>query len=254
MEEEFTPIEEKKISIFDTFVNLLTSPSELFSTVVKGENRASNYFVPIIASIIAGIIFIFIVFSQPSIQYQQQEMQNNAMQQMVADGKMTAEQFESAVENNPAKPGSPMFMVFGSIGILIGSFAILFLLVLILWIVGKIAFSSQAKYLKTTEVVGLSSYVTVIGSFVTLIFVLGFDSLFAGPNLAIFVNEFDIKNKIHLLLKSIDILMIWYLYILSIGLSALWETNKIKSVATVFSLWGIYLLITIYFGMKFAGS
>ena len=48
--------------------------------------------------------------------------------------------------------------------------------------------------------------------------------------------------------------MIWYLYILSIGLSALWETNKIKSVATVFSLWGIYLLITIYFGMKFAGS
>jgi hypothetical protein len=164
---------------------------------------------------------------------------------------MTQEQADMVVSKNPAQPGSPLFMIFGSVGAAIFTAAMLFGFALVFWLVGKWIFKAPATYGKVVEVVGLSMYISVLGSIITLLLVVAMGSIYATPSLALAVSHFNPEDKIHKLLSSINVLTFWYLAVISIGLGKLFSVSTTKALAAVGVLWALWTAgsVLIGFGM-----
>ncbi len=238
------------MSFTDKLTNIFTSPSELFDYVATSEKETSNWFAPLSITILLSIIFTFVVFTRPAIQSQMQEQQEKVFQQRVADGKMTAEQAEMAMEKNPAKPGSPMFLVFGSVGVIFVLFGTLFISALVFWLAGKWFFKTSTSYNKVMEVVGLSMYIMAFGTIITMITIIMKDALHATPSAAFFLNDFDQSNKLHKLYSSLDIFSIWYLTVISIGLSKIFSLSTEKGFFIAFGVWAMYVAVKIFLNIN----
>lgn len=244
-----TPSEESsEMSFTDKVMNVFSAPGELFEGIAKSEKQNSNWSIPLILTMIAGIIFVFVAFSQAPIQDQMREQTEKTFQKQVASGKMTQEQADLAMSNNPAHPGSPLFMIFGSVGVAFFTAAMLFGFALGFWLVGKWVFKAPATYGKVLEVVGLSMYVSVLGSIITLLLVVAMGSLYATPSLALAVSHFDPANKVDKLLASVNLVTFWYLAVVSVGLGKIFSVSTTKALVAVGVLWAVWTGITVLVG------
>ena len=163
---------------------------------------------------------------------------------------MTQEQADAALEHMPAA-GSPIFLIVGSVGVVFVMAGMLFLSALVFWLIGKIGFKSSAPYIKVCEVVGLSMYITILSTIITMILVVAMGSLSATPSLALAVSEFDPMNKMHRLLSSINIMTFWYLVVISVGLGKIFNTSFGKALTSVAIVWALYTVIAIFVGFGF---
>lgn len=252
-EEIRTPEPSNEMSLSDKFVGILSSPGEVFQSIVGTEPKTSNWAIPLVLSIVFGIIFTLVVFTQPAIQDQMSEVQYKAMQKSVSEGKMTQEQMDNAVEKNPAKPGSPMFLIFGSVGVAFAMAVILFLYTLVYWIVGKLVLKSPLGYGKILEVNGLAMYIVPISTLLTMVTVVAMGSLHAQPSAALLVPDFDIENKTHKLLAALNILEFWALYITAVGLGKVWNVSLGKSLGVVGGIFVVWTAIKIFTGLNLGG-
>ena len=250
-EEIKIPEPSNEMSLSDKFVGILSSPGEVFQTIVGTEPKSSNWSIPLVLTILVGIIFTFVVFTQPAIQDQMSQTQFKALEKRVADGKMTQEQMDKAVEQNPAKPGSPMFLIFGAVGVAIVVSASLFLYSGVYFLGGKFIYKSAASYGKVLEVVGLSLYVSAVVSLLTMVIVVAMGSLYASLSPTLFIQDFDPTNKQHKLLAALNILEFWNLYIISVGLSKIWNVTIGKSIGVVAGIWLAWTLIKVFVNFGF---
>ena len=115
----------EEMSFTDKLVNVISAPGEVFSYVAREGKKSSNYSIPLLISIVVSVVFMFVVFSQPAIKDEMSAQQEKAMQKQVEQGKMTAEQAERAREMTPGS-GSPLFLIFGSLGVVIVTLLLLF--------------------------------------------------------------------------------------------------------------------------------
>lgn len=252
-EEIRTPEPVAEMSLSDTIVGILSSPSEVYGAIVSTEPKRSNWLIPLLVTIAAGIIFTISVFSQPAIQDEMMEAQAKAMQKSVAEGKMTQEQMDQAVEMNPAKPGSTMFMIFGTIGMLVVIIFMLFAYTAVYFLAGKVILKSPVSYGKILEVNGLSYYVGAIGTLLTVVTVVAMGSIYAAPSAALFVENFDPLDKTHKLLAALNILEFWQLFVIAVGLSKVWQVTLAKGLSVVGGVWLVWTLVKTFadfgFGM-----
>ncbi|MDE3059150.1 MAG: YIP1 family protein [Bacteroidota bacterium] len=239
-----------EMSFSDKLMNVFASPGELFEYVSKAPKQTSNWAIPLLLTIVIGIVFTFVAFTQPPIQDEMARQRDKYTQQQIAAGKMTQEQADMIAERSP-KPGSPMFLIFGAVGVVVVMFATLFLSALAFWLLGKVGFKSSATYGKTAEVVGLSMYVMALGSILTLILVVAMGSLHATPSLALAVSDFDPMNKMHKLLASINIMTFWYLGIVAVGLGKLFAVSFGKVLSGVAVIWAAWTVITLFLNFGF---
>ncbi len=247
-----TPSEESsEMSFTDKVMNVFSAPGELFEGIAKSEKQNSNWSIPLILTMIVGIIFVFVAFSQAPIQDQMRDQQEKTFQKQVESGKMTQEQADRAMSMNPAKPGTPLFMVFGAVGVAFVTAAMLFGFALGFWLVGKWIFKASATYGKVLEVVGLSMYVSVLGSIITLLLVVAMGSLYATPSLALAVSHFDPANKMDKFLSAVNLVTFWYLAVVSVGLGKIFSVSTTKALVAVGVLWAVWTAITVFvsFGM-----
>ena len=247
-----TPSDEpSEMSFTDKLMNIFSAPGELFESVAKSEKKTSNWSVPLILTVLVGVIFVMVAFSQAPIQDQMRDQSEKSIQKRVAEGKMTQDQADQAISRNPAQPGSPLFMIFGSVGVVIFTAAMLFGFALAFWLVGKWVFKASASYGKVVEVVGLSMYVSVLGSIITLLLVVAMGSLYATPSLALALSNFDPDNKLDKLLAAINVVTFWYLAVVSIGLGKIFSVSTTKALAAVGVLWCVWTAgsVLIGFGM-----
>jgi hypothetical protein len=251
--ESATPVTEpaEEMSMTDKFINVISAPGDLFAYVAREGKKSANYTIPLLVSIVMSVIFMLVVFSQQSIKDEMGAQQERAMQQRVEQGKITQEQADAARERMPA-PGGAIFLVFGSIGVIVVTLVLFFGTSLVYWLAGKYAFKSPAPYSKVVEVVGLTSYIMVIGSILTMIIVVAMGSINAGPHLGLLVGgAFDPLNKTHKLLASINLVTLWYLAVVAIGLSKIFSIPQMKAYITVGILWVLFVAATV--GMSFGG-
>jgi hypothetical protein len=103
-------------------------------------------------------------------------------------------------------------------------------------------------------VVGLTFLIGAVESIVTTVMAIGLDSLHAGPNLAVFVQNFDIANKIHVALAKVNLFTIWSLIVTSIGLSKIFQRDLPKVLVLVFSLWILWTILTVSTGFLNFGA
>lgn len=197
-------------------------------------------------SIVVGIIFTLVVFTQPAIQDQMADAQMKSMQQNVADGKMTQEQMDMAVERNPAKPGSPMFLIFGAIGVSLVSVVSLYAYSGVYLLAGKLMYKTAAPFSKVQEVVGMSFYVSIVGALLSMVIIVAMGSLYASLSPALLVENFDPLNKQHKLMAAVNLLEFWYLFVVGVGLSKIWNLSVGKSVGLVGGVWLVWTLIKVF--------
>jgi len=234
------PEESSAMSFSDKLMNVFSAPGELFENVAKNEKQTSNWSVPLILTMIVSVIFVLVAFSKAPIQDQMKDQTEKTIQKKVAEGKMTQEQADMALTKNSAQPGSPLFMIFGSIGAAVVTAVILFGFALAFWLMGKWVFKATAAYGKVLEVVGLSMYISVLGSIITLLLVVAMGSLYATPSLALVVSQYDPTNTLHKLLSSISVFTFWFLIVISIGLGKIFSVSTGKALAGVGVLWVLF--------------
>lgn len=250
-EEIRIPEPSTEMSISDKFVGILSSPGEVYQTIVGTEPNTKNWAIPLVLTIIVGIIFTFVVFTQPAIQQQMQETQYKAMQQRVADGKMTQEQMDRATEMNPAKPGSPMFLIFGSVGVVFVISISLFLYSLVYFVAGKFAFHSIVPYKKILEVNGMAMYVAAVVSLLSMVIVVAMGSIYASLSPVLFISDFDPTNKQHKLMAALNLFEFWNLFVIGVGLSKVWNVTIGKSLGVVGGVWLVWTLVKVFVGSAF---
>ncbi|MBW7887602.1 MAG: YIP1 family protein [Bacteroidetes bacterium] len=250
-EEIVTPPAAPELSFSDKFTGILSSPGEVYSTIVDTEPKSSNWAIPVILAIVMSIIFTLVVFNQPAIQNEMAVTQQDALQKQVDAGKLTQEQMDQALEYS--KTGSPMFMIFGSVGAVIGIFVMVFAYSLVYWVGGKIVVKSAVGYMKVVEVYGLSMFIAVVTTLLSMILIVAMGSLHAQPALSLFVSKFNPKDTMHIILAAVNLFTFWQLFVVSVGLSKIWKTTLDKGLMVTGGVWVLWTLITAFAGLSFGG-
>jgi hypothetical protein len=237
------PPEEEKMSFVDKLVNVLASPGEVFEYVRRTPITHSNWLIPTLILAIVGSLLGYAVMANPSLADQfkriSSEQMEKQLQKQINQGKLTPEQADQAREQGEK---------FGSIGVIvsilakdaIGPFFFLFVLGLVYWLLGKGIMKADVSYWKVVEVIGLvESIVTTILMFLT-------DRVTASPSLALFISDFSIDNKWHMLAAIINIFTFWNLGVVSVGLSRIFQRDFPKVLVLLVALWAIWSLAMIF--------
>jgi hypothetical protein len=248
------------MSFTEKLVNVFASPGELFEHVRLTPKTPSNWVIPAAILIIVAIAMQQLIMSNPSLVDQTKAMitkaTNESFDKAVREGKMTPEQAEQqrAAAESFTNPTSVLAIAMRIGGTLITIPAMVFLIGLVYWLLGKTAMHATAPYMKVVEVVGLVLLITAVESIVTTVMAIGMDSIHAGPNLAAFVSNFDTTNKLHTALAKVNVFTIWSLLVTSIGLSKIFQRDLPKVLVLVFALWVLWTAITVSTGfMNFGG-
>ena len=247
MEEQPTaaPVTEQKMSFSDKLMNVFAAPGALYEYIGQSEKDNSNWGIPLTVSMLVSILFMFVVFSQSTIQDQMTQKQQQAIEKRVAEGKMTQEQADQAAALNFTKPGSPMFLIFGSVGVVLVNALSLFLPALAYWLILKFGFKSALPYMKMTEIVGLSMYIGAVGALISMIMIVMMGTMHATPSLGLLVSQFDDQNKVHKILESCNFITLWATGVVGIGLSKAGRISLAKGLATSFGIWAVWTAITV---------
>ena len=224
-------------SLMSRLTNIFVSPSEVFDEVKTSPPVPANWIVPLSISMVVGIIFTMVVFSQPAVIQHMKDAQEKAMQQKVTDGSMTQQQADQALEVTQ-KYMTPSFMkVFGILGSIVASAFGLFLLASVLWLIGRFVLGGRFSYMKAVEVTGLAMMIGALGSIVTMCTVVIYGDMSMTPGPILLVGHVDAGNKVHALLSALNVMSIWNLAVLSIGAARLSGTGILKPVICIFGFW-----------------
>jgi len=238
----------KTMGFSEKLAGIFASPGEVFENVRLTPQTNSNWLIPSLLLIVVTLILSYLTISNPGLVDQMTAAQRDALQTMVQEGRLTQEQADAQLER--MGPGSPLLLIGVLVGPPIFTFVRLFFLALVFWLMGKSAMKAAAPYMKVTEVVGLTFYIGILEALVTTGFVFGMNSLFASPSLALMVSDFDMNNKLHLVLSKVNIFTLWTLVVTGIGLSKLFQRDLPKVLVLVFVLWVLYCAVTILAGIR----
>jgi hypothetical protein len=236
----------KPIPFTERVVNLFASPAELFDNVRDSVSTTSNWLIPWSILVIISGAMTFVMMNNASLVDQMTTMMQKEMEKNVAEGRMTGEQVERAMEFT--RPNSPYFIILSIGGSVIWTLISLFGLGLIYWLIGKSAMSANAPYMKVVEVVGLTLLISALEIIVTTMLMISLDSLHATPSPGLFVTDFDTSNKVHIALSKLNLFTIWNLVVTGIGLSRLFRRDLPKVLVLVFALWILWSAVSVFTG------
>ena len=226
-------------------MNVFSSPAEAFSGLRESESRATLWLIPLILLIILASVSSTMMFTNETLKSQILESRDRAVQKQVDAGKMTqgqADQAKSQMENMGG-----MFIAIGIVGSVVVLSVMMFGAGLVLWLVAKLALKSTAGYGKHLELYGISSWIGLFGGVVTLLMIVGLNSLYASPSAALAVySSFDPLNMTHKILAAVNIFSIWQAIVLGIGIGKLSDKSTSTGIGVVLGLWIIWVLIQVF--------
>jgi hypothetical protein len=106
-------------------------------------------------------------------------------------------------------------------------------------------FGGSFTYMKAVEVMALSSMINVLGGIVAMLLAVMFGNPAITPGPSVLVREFNPTDKLHLLLSQLNVMTMWFLAVLSVGLSKLSGKSFAKSAAWVFGLWLALVILSV---------
>jgi hypothetical protein len=235
--------------------NVIAAPGEVFDSVKSRPVSTANWLVPAVLFIVLSWISAVVVFSQDSVRQQLSELSEKALDQQIANGKMTQEQADKARE---------LGQKWARIGYQIGAAAVPVMLAfaspfwwgLLLWLAGAKAMQGGFSYMKAVELVGLSNILLSLDVVVRTLLIVATGNLFASPSLTLFVKEFDPQNTVHGLLSLVNATVLWILIVRSVGTARFCRVSFARAGAWVFGLWFVQTSALFGFGqfMKMLGK
>lgn len=235
-------------SLGNRITNIFASPSEAFQGLPTSR-RSLHWVIPYVLLLVLGVLSVYLVFSNEALRAQIYDMQAQQFEKAVEEGRMTQQQADQ-IRDRMEQTSFGLFMVFGSIPILLFTSAYFFLGTLFLWLAGKVVLKSTANYGLTLEVYGLSSWIGILGSLVTMAMILGLNSLFATPSLGLmYLGGYDTTNTMHKLASALNVFSGWQAVVIGIGLSTLAQKPASKGIIVSVALWAVWLAIGVPLGI-----
>ena len=167
------------------------------------------------------------------------------MQQRVDAGKMTRAQADQALTMSEQFMGPKMMKLFGSVGAVVANCVMLFLVALTIWLLGRWAFKERFPYLKAMEVAGLAGTINILGGIVAMLLAVVMGNMAMTPGPVLLVHEFDPANRLHALLAQLNVFMLWYLALLSLGLAKLCRVTFGKAAMWLFGVWAVMVAVMV---------
>ena len=228
-------------------MNVFTGPGEVFEDVLKGPPSTANWLVPVVLSCLVGMVSSFVIFSQDAITQQLREKQEQAMEKRLE--KMPKEKREEMREMMEKWSNPDAIKVFGAVGAVVRSFGGLYVAAAVLWLVGTRLFKGSFSFMQAVEVCGLSAMIGMLAAIVTMLLVVVMGTTLATPGPVLLIHEPDMMNPAHLVLSAFNILTLWYIGVLAIGLAKLSQASVAKAAAWLFGIWAVVTLAFIFAGL-----
>jgi hypothetical protein len=250
MENTPTPLTVEEVqrpagSLAGRLVNVFAAPGDVFEEIRTSAPSIANWLVPLLLSCLVGVGYSFAVFSQETIMHSMREAQEKAMQQRVDAGKMTREQANQALSASEQFMTPTLMKVFGSVGAVVVNWVMLFLVALVIWLLGRWAFKERFPYLKAMEVAGLAGTINILGGIVAMLLAVVMGNMAMTPGPVLLVHEFDPANKLHAFLAQLNVFMLWYLALLSLGLAKLCRVAFGKAAIWLFGVWAVLVAVMV---------
>lgn len=244
--QEMTPA--PSVSLGTRIMNVFASPSEAFEGIGSSDSKASLWVIPLVVTVIVGLVSTYVLFSNETLRNQVMEQQTKAMEQRVQEGKMTQEQFDQAQSGMETMGG--MMMGIGMIGVVIVVGVYFFGIALVLWLTGKFALKAQAGYLSYLSLLGLASWIGVLGGIITMLMIVGLNSFYATPSAALAIyGTYDVTDTTHRILSKINVFTLWETALVGIGLSNLSGRPAGVGIGVAFGLLAVWFAISIPLGL-----
>jgi hypothetical protein len=202
-------------------MNVFAVPGQVFENVKRSPNAAGSWLVPILIGCVVGTITASVLFSQPTILQEMREMRIKTMQQQVDKGKLTQEQMDDILEKTEKFMTPTIMKISGAIGGMVASVVRVFWWAFALWLLALLLVRSRIPFSKALEVTGLASLIGILGMLVTLLLQINLGSSTATPSLALTVSEFDPANKMHMVLGALNLVQVWMVLVMGLGLAKL---------------------------------
>jgi len=248
VETDILPAAQESISLGDAMAGVFTEPGDTFEAVKRSAKR--NYWlIPVLILIAVSILSSILVTRDEELVSEIKTQQNEAMKkrfdEAVKEGKMTRESADEQLENTEKMFGGSMFVILGIVGSIFGVLIIFFIKALIYW-GGLKVFKGSAGYVDIMNVLGLTALITTIQMVVdtALAIVMGKLMMNIGPVL-LFTQE-SVGKDTFVLLANFDLINIWYLIIVGIGLAKISDLKNSQTIPFVFVLWIAWVLLSTY--------
>jgi hypothetical protein len=225
-------------------MNVFSSPGEAFLGLRESESRATLWLIPLILMILLASVSTYIVFSNETLKGQILESRDRAIQKQVDAGKVTQEQADRQKAAMESMGG--MFVAIGIVTNVIFITVGLFGAALFLWLSGKLVLKSTAGYGKHLEVYGISSWIGLLGGIVTMLMMIGMNSIYASPGagLAVYAS-FDPFSTTHKILAALNVFSVWQAVVIGIGLSKLADKSSSVGIGVALTLWVLWVVVQI---------
>lgn len=217
-------------------MNVLASPAEVFDEVKASRSCAANWLVPAFILVLVGWVGVWLIFSQPTIQQQLNDMTSKAIEKQIQKSGQSTPPTDAQMQS-AEKVASTIAKVGAIAGPPIAAFVSPFWWGLILWLVGAKIFKGNFSFMKAVEVAGLGNVVAILAGVIGTLLILTFSNLFASPSLALLVKDYDPNNPTHAAMTAFDLMYFWLLGVRSVGLARLSGVSFGKAAAWVFGLW-----------------
>ena len=229
--------------------NVIAAPGEVFAEISAAPARAAIWLVPVLLYAAVGVITVCILFTQPAIRQTIHDQQVKALDQQVQQGKMTQAQEDQALQVMDKFTGPTILSIFGSVGAVLNSFISVFWWALVLWLCGRWFLKAKFNYLKAVEIAGLASVLIVLNMIISTLLAVILGRLNTSLSPALLVTDFDLKNRVHLLLGAANVFYFWHTAVLGIGLAKLTGGPTAKAVIIIFAYWIVAELLLIAAGV-----
>lgn len=225
---EYMAIEKQELGHFSRFLNVIISPRKAFEDI----DRMPKIAVPLFAIVFISILVSILMFDTQVELVQETLLTNmaNAGQEVPADGLVG------------------LSKVSAGIGIVIAGFGQILMILIVTAVVRGIAtfLDGEGSFGRLFSMFLYASLITVLGLGIVNLVSVGFNVSNVNVSLAAFLPE-TAPPALKMILQSFSVFNIWYLAIVSIGISVVERLSMAKSVACALTP----QLILIGFGLLF---
>ncbi len=255
MQNQLPPVieAEPSMSFGAKVLNIFAAPLEAFQAIKIGPVLTVNWLVPLLIACVAAVFQVVMIFSQPAIIQKIEDKQAEQIQVMVKQGKLTQEQAQQAEKQMQSYLGPTFLKISGSLGAMVTVFAYTFLTGLGVWLIGTKAMAGNFEFMKAVELVAWAQFIGILSGIVTTLLIVAKGNAMVNLGPVLLLDAIDEKSKIHQALISLNVMNLWYLVVLGLGLGCLANVKVWRGIAWVLGIWLVLRVAVIGLGLGQSG-
>lgn len=253
-EHEETTQPQENISLGDALAGVFSEPGNTF-LAVKNSTKKNYWILPLVIVIAISVIASILVLRDEELASGVKEKQIKAMHEQldkaVKEGTITREQADQQIEQSQKFMTGSMMMIFGLVFSVFGVLFFFFFKALVYWGGLKIFKGTVVGFIDIMNVLGLSAIITAIQLVVDTFLAVMMGKLMVNIGPVLLFSEDAVGAKFYILLAHFDLINIWYMIVVGIGLAKISNLKSSVTMSFVFGLWLIWVLLTSFgpFGM-----